>query len=483
MAINIWIKNKKGVIPPAFIILGVIASIIAVLSFAGYIDIKGSVASITGTGQYIERPVFYYDKCEAVSSYKYSVPTSLADDGQWLPKPSVTNQYDVKIKIVSTEFSLGGYRVEHYVCNSRVASSSNCRVYSKKQSVVKGSIVDISNVKPEEDVWVQYQKNPTGFDWRASGGATYQIGFIPYGIRQYNVLGGSPNQINPNDCTYPSKQSDTIISTDADKVGNYEPSKNTNERVLQPEEVRWYVAGYLTSASPSFALRYGGKDAWCRPTGTSAEIYQINEIQTAGGTYRIASVDWSDYLGSETCCPSQVRGDEVCNDNFQWEMVAGSECSAFNPCGSPNWVPYSEGKLIKYSCVNGYCESEIKEVECASDYDCKDANEICDLNTYTCVDANVDLDGQEIITIPDNKADCEEKGGVWITETSERLDILSWLGITKPKVIVEEYCELKKPFNWALIGIIIVAVIFIYVFRYPLLAGLRFVLSKIGIKI
>jgi len=478
------LKNKKGY-GQLVVVLAVVASLITILSFAGYIDVGKSLASITGSGSYIERPVFYYDKCEAVSFYDYSDPTSLANDGQYLPKPSVTNKYDVRIEYPSATLLRPHQRIEYYICNSRVLSQDNCRVYSNKVDLGSNAgIYTIQNIRPNEVVWVQYQRHyAERFRYVGVGGATYQIGFIPYGIRQYNVLGGSPNPTNKNDCTYSSTQRDTIISTNAEKIDAYEPSKNTNERTLQPEEVRWYVAGYLTSAEPSFALRYNGKDAWCRPTGTSAEIYAINEITTQGGTYKIASADWSDYLGSENCCPKSTRGDEVCSSNFKWEKISGSECGAFKSCGSPNWVPYSEEKIIKYKCVNGYCEKEIKEVECASDYDCKDANEVCDLNSWTCEDANVNLDGQEIITIPDNKADCEQKGGIWITETSEQGNILTFIGLAEPKVIVEEYCEMGKKFNWAMMGIIILALFILYVLRNQILAVLRAILNKIGIKI
>lgn len=467
------IKNKKG-IAPIFVALSIIASVFTILSLTGIIQFD--VASIIGSGGYIERPVFYYDKCEAVSSLKYSEVYTLATNGQWLNKPSVTNQYSITININDLTFNTC-HQVEYYICNSKTLSSeSNCRVYSKKITAVReGDSILISNVKPDEYVWAQFQKSFFCFDYDGSSGATYQVSFIPYGLRQYNVLGGSGAVINPNSCTYPSTQSDTIISSDADSINDAYRGvdTSTNQRVLQPEEVRWYVAGYLTSASPSFALTYSGQRAWCRPTGTGAEIYAINEIQTSGGTYKIASADWSDYLGSETCCPGQTRGDEVCNDNFQWEIVGGSECGIFNSCGSPNWVPYSENTLIKYSCVNGYCESETKTVECASDYDCIDSNEVCDLNSYTCEQANVNIKGQVIETIPDSEAECIERGGKWITKEETDKSLLNYIGIGEPELIVTEYCQLGSGINWAFWIILIIFIFFLVVFGKPILITLR----------
>ena len=140
------------------VIISLVAMSITILSFAGLIN----PASILGSGDYIERPVFYYDKCEAIGAYDKSVDYALATAGQWVNRPSVTNAYDV---IVSTPVTLGmlstgllpitGHRVEYYVCNSKVFSESNCDIYSK--FITTGNPVTISNVRPNEYVWVQYQ--------------------------------------------------------------------------------------------------------------------------------------------------------------------------------------------------------------------------------------------------------------------------------------------------------------------------------------
>lgn len=473
-------KNKKGVaqfIIPALLIIGAVA----ILSSTGLID----TAQLTGRGNYIERPVFKYVKCEAMGGLKYSTNYDISTSGQWLRKPSVTSSYNIVIKtpkplgVISLGLvPLGGHRVEYSICNSKVLSESSCREYGTK--ILSGQRVQLDNIKQEEFVWVQYQKL-SWLKWKEDSGAKYQLGFIPYGLREYDVLSGSANPINPNSCSiggYSSKN-DYIKSENIDKINSVSPK--SNQDVFQPEEVRWYVSGYLTSASPSFALRYKNQDSWCRSTGTSAEIYKINEVSLGSGTYKIASADWSDYLGSETCCPKSTRGDEVCNNNFQWETIKGSECGAFQSCGSPNWVSYSEKQLIKYSCINGYCAQEIKDVECSSNYDCKDTNQICDANVWKCVDANVNLKGQVIETIPDNSVDCEARGGTWISKKTEDKSFWNVLGIGEPEVIVEEYCKFPS-WNWTLIILIGVAIIFIFIFRNQILMGIRFVLGKVGIN-
>lgn len=465
------IKNKKGAIQ-IYIIVGLIAGLITIFSALGIINLKNSVASIIGSGQYIERPVFKYVKCEAISDLKYSQSYILSSSSEWLLKPTSTNYYNVKVKVESESFGYAN-RIKYSVCNSMVESSSNCRIYDYKTGIVhKGDILDINNVKSNEYVLLEYQKGLLGI-WKSASGLSYQIGFIPYGLREYDVLSGSSSSINPNSCDISiySSKNDYIKSEDLSKLNTVSPK--SNENIFQIEEVRWYVSGYLTSLAESFLLTYKNQEAWCRSTGTTAEIYKVNKVVLGSGTYKIASADWSDKLGNENCCPKSISGDKICNNNFQWEQITGTQCGTFKSCGSPNFVPYSENQIIKYSCINGYCQSEIKDVQCASDYDCRDANQICDLNSWTCVEADVNLRGQKIETIPDNPTECEAKGGTWKTkETTKK----PFLGIGKTEIIAEEYCDMGG-LNWGKI-ILVLVIIFVgsfILFKFILPYALPFI--------
>jgi len=469
-------KSKRGV-ATIFIVISLMAGLLTIFGALGVLD----VGVITGSGSYIERPVFYYDKCEQVGSLSYSASSIVAKDGQWLNKPSVSDGYDAIIDIKDECAGFSSY-VEYYVCNSKVLSESNCRIYSQSEKVSEGQKFIIRGVRNNEYVWAQFQVSRTGFDVSACQGAEYQVAFQPYGIRQYNILGGSSNQINPNSCTYPSTKTDTIISEDIDKLSRPE-GRSTDERVMQPNEVRWYVAGYLTSRGSSFELNYDGEDAWCRPTGSGAEIYKINEIRTTSGTYKVASVDWSDKIGTEKCCPTAIQGDQVCNEDFEWERIAGSECSIFKSCGSPNWVPSGSGELIKYSCDDGFCVSETQEVECVSDFDCRDSNEVCDLNSYTCEKANVNLDGQVIETIPDSEAECLDKGGKWISKSTEDQSILNFVGIGEPDIIVTEYCEMPSGTNYMMLIVILLMLLAAFYFWPQIYSFTKMLLGKFGVKI
>lgn len=437
------------------IVIGVIliASIVAIVSF-------NIPQQITGQGNYIERPVFKYLKCEPISSYKKSADYTIRENGNWLNRPRFTNKYDVIVDIESLPFAFGGHRFEYYVCNTRVFSETNCDPYSKIIPImsVGDSKVTIPNVQPNQYVWAQFQKNPTGFKWVGSTGAVYKLGFVPYGLREYDILSGSANPVNANSCyvsNYPSKD-DYLISEDLQQLNSKPPE--SNENTFTPEEVRWYVSGYLTSAEPSFALNYNGQDAWCRSTGETAEIYKINEVRLGSGTYKIASPDWSDLLGSKTCCPKATRGDEVCNNNFRWEKIKGSECGAFKSCGSPDWVSYDTKKIIKYSCVNGFCEQEIQNVQCSSDLDCINENQICDKNTWTCVNADVNLKGQTLTSLDE---DLGEFQCSWFETYYEKETCggnpLCWVGLEGKQL--EKGCRIA---TWVIIvGIVGVLIILI----------------------
>lgn len=446
------------------VLFGIIAIIFLALA-GGLTNLH--LGNIIGSGNYIERPVFKYVKCEAISDFKYTTPYDISSAGQWLNKPSVSSSYNIKfIKPASTNFDakclipLANCKatINYYVCNSQILDSSNCRIWN---NYLDSS--EITNIKNNEVVWAQYQIIST-YGKTAVSGLTYQVGYVPYGLREYDVLSGSPSTspINPNDCSIPSSYTSGRATVTSDNIAKTDiVSPKTNQNTLQPEEIRWYVSGYLTSSAPSFMMTYQGQSAWCRTVGTQGEVYKINSITTDQGTFSVASPDWSDHLGTIACCPKSVLGDQVCKDDGSgYQQIAGTQCGSFKSCGSANPVPYSAKQTIQYSCVNGYCKSQINNVECASDSDCQDANKVC--NNFKCVQANVDLSGQIIKTIPDNKGDCENQGGTWISSTTTTKEgaLCFWgVGLCKDKIVTNDYCDLNK-IDW-IKWIVIIAIIIV----------------------
>lgn len=472
--------NKKGAIP--------IVSVLIAVALVGVFFVSPSsfsLAQITGSGQYIERPVFKYLKCEPASSLKDSAVVNLEKDGEWLIQPSYTNQYSARL-IAPNDVSPGittPMHFEYSVCNSRVESESNCDPYRAKSQILRtGDEFTIPNIAPNKVVYASVKRS-TLFGLKGVEGE-YQLKFVPYGLREYNFLSGGPGGfINPNSCSVPSGDDsfrDRILSTDTTKVKSEQSYQNRkSERILQPEEVRWFVTGHLTSASPSFTLDYRGQEAWCKAEGNSATIYKINEVNTGSGSYKIASVEWSDQLGTETCCPGDKRPGQTCNDDFRWEDTQGTQCSVFRPCDGGSWTPINPQTIGKYECVQGSCVLETEKVQCANDLDCSALNQICDKSKWECVDPDVNLRGQKLDVAPDNFVECEAKGGTWIKETEDKRNaVVKFLNIGNADPVVTEYCELNSGFKFPVgtIAFIIIAgvfVIFAVRFRGSLSSGLK----------
>lgn len=468
-------KNKKAIAP---LILGVlIVGMVIAISYGAI-----NLGTITGASSgYIERPVFYYIKCEAVGGIKYTPKYDISSAGAWVNKPSIGSSYSVAISINKVPLVGNAERIKYSVCNSKVVDKSNCRLFERTEITTAkygGKLFTIANVAPDENVFVRYEGQYIPFGgWRGLSDAQYEIGFVPYGLRAYNVLAGSSKQLNPNDCTLNSpdyKASYQYYGTNSQKLssdlGDSSAQSYKTSPTFAAEEVRWYVAGYVTSKAESFVLQYKGQSAWCRQTGTSAEIYKINSLTTKGGIYYIASADYSDLLGTVACCPGQINGDSVCSSDFKYISVKGSECGAFKSCGSAEWSPSTKaGTLIRYYCDSGVCKQKTKTVECTRDEDCLDRNKVCDLNSYTCENANVNLDGEnKIEAIPDNSADCEKKGGRWITKNTEEKTLWNYIGLGSPKVVTTEYCDLGGAgIPWATIFVIILLIAGVMIFiRY-----------------
>jgi hypothetical protein len=471
--------NKKGALPIVLIIF-----FVAIIGFAiteNYVNL----GSVTGSGGYIERPVFKSVVCEPTGSYKTAGEFALQSGGEWLYKPSVTDKYDV---VVSWPDS--SYKIEWWTCNSKVLSDDNCNIDSKNRdySNVQGKTLTIQNVQPERYVWVKYQKGGL-FGLSESNQAKYKIGYTPYGLKIHDVLNGGITTLSPNDCTVAltdDSWKDRIISTDSKKASAVINQQGKFERTLGPNEVRNYISGYVTSPAEDKAfMTYKNQNAWCLRSGTSATIFKVNTISTGSGTYKIASTDWSDELGSVTCCPGDKKPGYACNDKFVWVSntpidstgKTNVQCSAFNPCQGGTLTPYDKQTLAKYSCVSGSCVLQTQKVDCAANSDCNDANKLCDTNTWKCIDANVNLKGEVIKTLADNSVDCAADGGKWVsdsTTTKEGTFCFAGYGICESKTVVQSYCKYSS-FNFSLLAWILIIIALgaaAVAFRGPLYAGL-----------
>ena len=122
--------NKKGYMS-LIVMITLLAGLVTVGSYLGILDI----GAITGSGSYIERPVFYYDKCEQSSTLMRSAVNTF--NNQWLtPKPSATDSYNVLISDInpgktSTPFINLKSSLVYSVCNSKTLNEDNCPIFKE----------------------------------------------------------------------------------------------------------------------------------------------------------------------------------------------------------------------------------------------------------------------------------------------------------------------------------------------------------------
>lgn len=469
--------NKKGQLgflagKQVLMAISLIAGLLTILHLTG----TWSLATITGSDQYVERPIFKYVRCDQIDEFSWSRDYNIGESGSWLIPPETSSYYNARISYPSASFGTQN-RLIYSICGSRVHSSDNCQPYKQTMSIgTSAGTYEISSTSGSKYVWVQFAKFSL-FGTNGRAGSTYKIGHQPYVLREFNVLGGSSALLNGGSCKLNVDLSGQIKSEDIQTISAPAGTVYSTQNQFKPNEIRWYLAGYVTSASEGVDL---GDGTWCRDVGSSGKIYNINTVVTDRGTYKIADPDINSFIRNVECCPNDISGSKRCTDDFRWEETENTECSVFNSCGAVDWQPHGANEVIRFSCVRGKCQSQTRAVECSSKYDCMDTLEICNPATWTCVDADVNLDGSEITTIPDNIKDCEERGGKWITKTEEDKSFLNFLGIGDPKIVVIEYCDMSRP-NYLLWVALAGVVVLLFFFRGQIIAGFKILGRKIGL--
>ena len=453
-ALNDNLNNKK------------ITFVVILLFIGAFLIFTPKLFQMSSYPEYIERPVFKYVKCEMCNQLITSTAYTAAVGGSWNTKPTVTDEYTVRVFIPDSDATR---RLNYKVCDT--ADKTKCSLSTTKTlTMTNDAYFDIPNIRYTESVFLDYEEYALLKLKYVDKSITYKLFFQQYCLREYNVLGGSAIPINSNDCKV-NYVSNDLISTDIQKLLTEVDSKGsdlnqqTSELLFDPNEVRWYLAGYVSSAAPSFKLTYNGVDAWCRQVGNDALIYKINKVSSVSGTYKVASFDWSDLLDTKVngCCLGNVLGDSVCQADFKYAKISDSSCSVFGDCGVPNYVPSGPKSVTKYSCINGKCVQEWKQVECASDYDCRLTNQVCDLSTYTCVKPNTNIEGDTYDDTGDGSSDkiCEWYESL---KQSQSVDsgILGWRKwIGAEKIVTTTECVTKPMYIIALLAVVFGGIIII----------------------
>lgn len=454
---SLRMKNKKGYafLIPLLMIISLVAGILTIINYYG-LDIGKYTGSLVGTAKYIERPSFAYVKCEPIGqSSDYT--TTVKDSGSFVVPPYEASSYQIKVFIPDTPFFNPPRKLIYKECPQKLVSS-NCRTIEKTLSTSdEKNWINLGTYSRDTYVWVQLIVLSTPISdkgYKTEAQVTYE----PYGLRRYGSLSGV-KLLNANSCQVSITEAwyDRIINENLPGL-DFDTSGNKNKEFLEPNEVTYYVEGFVTSPAPSIVLTYKGVDAWCQ----NGIIRQINKVNTANNIYYVASVDYSTELGREECCPGEKQGAYTCSNDYKWVLTENAECSLFKPCDGGDWAPDygTEKQVARYSCVDGKCVKDTKKVECSHNSECA-SNEVCNINTWTCIATGEGTPLPE--SVPDNIGECEGRGGTWVTKETENYKWYNYIGIGEPAVVSESYC--KFPMAWyywvLIISLILLALIFI----------------------
>lgn len=454
------VKNKKG-LAPLIAIIGIIAGLITIMSAFGVINIKGSIASVTGSAEYIQAPYFATISCVQSGTSK-SFSGTIAESGEWISDklPKNTNEWAVTLYENNQPFLTDPF-FEYYVCPQRQILT-NCRHYDGKSST-SGTQLILPLVSADDFIWVQKQTY-VFFNRKGSDGGTFTVTYKPFELwRQDSFRGGYQQVSGALACQIPYSDpawSNRVLSSVGVDVDI------ASSRDLRPGESFNYISGTVTRLSEG-NTQDGG---YCIYSNGQGKIYPITQVTTPSGAYNIVDVTKSP-TKTVQCCNGDNLPDKTCV-NGQWQSTIQAECSFLDPCEGTEWRASLQNvdQAVKYQCVEGQCVLKTKDVECTIDSQCS-TNERCDVNSFTCEQASV-VGGAGDERVPLDQDACLKKGYKWIPEVSTKKD--KFLGLFGGSTVtVQAHCEAPGKFNWKLwIGLGLIVLILL-AFRAPILLGIK----------
>lgn len=447
--------NKKGVSRLTLIIL-IIVGIIVILSVIGattfFLIIRQTPQATVSTpsGKYIETPVFLYYECSPASARKTGDWIDLPEQGAWVQCPDNSDTCDIDIR--PTEINRFLF-IETIIYNKCIKNSNTCEG-NIRVDVSDGKTVTLFNVRKDQVVFVE------GCTGIACGsrleGIQVRANFNPFILWKNGIFSGGRNEYTSIEqgCVFPTEDRKNLIERVINLVIPHEDD-SFDVAKLEPFKTRNFIETFasISKANVNF-VDYLGKTGYC----LDRDIYSIATVETEGETYQIVDTNFNSIIKSNVnCCPGEVEPTRTCNSNFEWEEIAGSECSLFNPCTGIEFQCFGAGATQrKFNCENGFCVQQTKEVECCTDADCinSEKGKFCDSFTNECsgipdinitkkedCSNNIDDDGDGFIDLDDNDCQDAEKCPPYVIV--EPGNIVFKDGITFPNII----CKIRVFFE------------------------------------
>ena len=429
---NIWIKNKKGVVAPVVIVLGVIASLVVILSVGGYIN----VASILGYEDVYKQN---WGNICCVQEFDYDIVYTRNLDSQKLfICDDYTNQCEFKAYCATGSLAVFPCQVRYKECD---ISGNNCG-WEKTINV---------NIKTTSTIpTIDY-----GRSYRIIANVDNSVD-ITKKVKTFYIKGTENGEVyRQESCVLNSKLKERTLIDGVNELAKSGAGSCQN-----------YLIDFIKVATKTY--NYQGQEVICQARNLyriETETFKIGGSQKFQGS-RITSVE---------CCPAEPNCDE---DTFKFVEDRIRECDYDFECangGQP--VIYSGTSYIKYECIGDICvKSDPIATECTNNAICIEKygeKFVCDFspaNWGKCKESSewIGYCGDGI---------CEDEIGETTTSCPVDcgdIDVCGcWVGW--PKVIgggcllPDLICKFKQPLRIGfIVGLIIVGLLILY-FAWPII--------------
>jgi len=249
-------------------------------------------------------------------------------------------------------------------------------------------------------------------------------------------------------------------------------------------ECQNYLTDFVSVATKTYS--YNGQEVICQ----LRSIYEIDNVKFKDGSTKKFQGEMISYVN---CCPSENN----CGEDFKFNENIQRECSYSTECANGG-DPYGISQVTarKFVCENEQCISKDFSVECTSTAVCISRlgeGHICDLSPanfgtcikstapYICGDGYCDIGETKTNCPADCEIECLENEKLVIIESQTNCFIgfpVYWGCDT----IIEKKC-VEDGTNWAYWITIGAIVLVLFFFRGQILAIIRVLLSKIGVRI
>lgn len=271
-------------------------------------------------------------------------------------------------------------------CNTETASI----VIDLKDLLGSKSTVDsLITVQLTENQYIIGGLNVKDNTFSAWEPSTDNIVGLRYNIRPYQILredvfssAGKTAVSGSLDCSVNNVRDlqnylITGLSGNGDIVDEVEVSEYLDINNLRQKGASVSYISNIVPIVPQYDLFENG-DKYC----TNYKIYEVETIETIGGTYKIANTLSNDIIDTVDCCTDYEAG--LGNACVNFEIVPASDeeyCSFFSPCKYATGSATADGKYITQECIDNVCVTDIITVEC-------NFNSDCGLSGYCSVDAS-----------------------------------------------------------------------------------------------